>query len=301
MASPLLIDQPDDEYIRMPSGLLLPRDVAEAEVRKWNRLTCVDLFAGCGGFSLGMIRAGFHVLAGMDNDATAAITYTYNLGAYPGFQFHFASDEDAARLEKEMAKNLKTTKEGVTYLKGEFGDKIPFHAGAAYMAHTSYRTDLGPELPVPHFFFGDVRKFTGKQILKAIGLEIGELDCIVGGPPCQGFTHANAKRNVMDPRNSLVFEFARLVCEIRPKTMVMENVPGILNMVTPEGVPVMDQLCRVLEDGGFGNVDGFRQSLEQQSGRIGLFRGSKKKGRKSIEDDKPKPEPAQQILFGRSA
>ena len=43
------------------------------------------------------------------------------------------------------------------------------------------------------------------------------------------------KQNVMDPRNSLVFGFARLVFDINPKTMMFENVPDIVNMVTPDG------------------------------------------------------------------
>ena len=82
----------------------------------------------------------------------------------------------------------------------------------------------------------------------------------MGGPPCQGFSTAG-KRQVMDPRNSLVFEFVRLVCEMQPKTMVFENVPGILDMVTPEGVPVVDQMCRLLEEGDFGPYETLRKAM----------------------------------------
>lgn len=53
------------------------------------------------------------------------------------------------------------------------------------------------------------------------------------------------QRNVMDPRNSLVFEFRRLVLEVSPKTFVMENVPGLLSMVTAEGVPVIHHVVPV--------------------------------------------------------
>ncbi|MBU6429933.1 MAG: DNA cytosine methyltransferase, partial [Cyanobacteria bacterium REEB65] len=90
-------------------------------------------------------------------------------------------------------------------------------------------------------------------------------DLVAGGPPCQGFSTAG-QRNVMDPRNSLVFEFARIIIEIQPKTMVFENVPGLVSMTTPEGIPVLDALCRVFEDGGFGAYEALRNSLLTSSG-----------------------------------
>lgn len=67
----------------------------------------------------------------------------------------------------------------------------------------------------------------GVEVLKAVGLEPGELDLLVGGTPCQGFSKAG-KREVMDPRNSLVFEYAGLITEMMPKSIVMENVPGVV-------------------------------------------------------------------------
>ena len=97
-----------------------------------------------------------------------------------------------------------------------------------------------------HFFLWDMRNLSGARILGAPGLEPGEVDIVAGGPPCQGFSVAG-KRDVMDPRNRLVFEFARLVVEIAPKTFVMENVPGIQSMRTAEGIPVIEPLS---VDGG---------------------------------------------------
>lgn len=54
----------------------------------------------------------------------------------------------------------------------------------------------------------------------------GEIDAIVGGPPCQGFSTIG-KRLVDDTRNRLVFDFYRLVSAVRPRYFVMENVPGM--------------------------------------------------------------------------
>jgi len=74
----------------------------------------------------------------------------------------------------------------------------------------------------------DVSKLTGKSLLELAGLKGGELDGLIGGPPCQGFSYMG-KRNVDDDRNDLFYHFFRLVEEIAPAFFVAENVPGILS------------------------------------------------------------------------
>lgn len=231
------IDYPD-KYYQHRSGLFLLGE---------KRPTCIDFFAGCGGLSLGMMQAGFEVVAGVEWEEAAALTYMVNLGTYP-IDIHYSSPEDKERLNSFLEKEIERHKprEGSVY-------RMPF-PGTGWIA--SEPTTPG----VSHFFFGDVRKFTGQQILDAIGVKKGEIDCVIGGPPCQGFSTAG-RREVMDPRNSLVFDFARLILEIWPKTFVFENVPGILSMVTPEGIPVVDAFCRILQDGGFGTMNALKKSL----------------------------------------
>lgn len=62
----------------------------------------------------------------------------------------------------------------------------------------------------------------------------GELDCMAGGPPCQGFSRNRAFRHdddgafVDDPRNHLYWHFFEYVEHFRPKVVLMENVPEIL-------------------------------------------------------------------------
>jgi DNA (cytosine-5)-methyltransferase 1 len=121
--------------------------------------------------------------------------------------------------------------------------------------------------PCEVFFYGDVTKLKGSEILAA--LDRDEVDVVVGGPPCQGFSKANSKTEAEkrhDPRNLLVFEFVRLVLECHAKSMVMENVPQITKMLTAEGVPIIDALTRILEDGGFGGYDALRKSLLASAG-----------------------------------
>lgn len=74
----------------------------------------------------------------------------------------------------------------------------------------------------------DISGLTGAELLKQAKLEIGELDGLVGGPPCQGFSTIGS-RDVLDPRNDLFVKFFKLVKETKPKFFVAENVLGILN------------------------------------------------------------------------
>jgi DNA (cytosine-5)-methyltransferase 1 len=67
-------------------------------------------------------------------------------------------------------------------------------------------------------------------IRQQLGLEPGELDVLVGGPPCQGFSINAPERFLDDPRNKLFKHYAKFLAEFRPKTFVFENVPGLLSL-----------------------------------------------------------------------
>jgi DNA (cytosine-5)-methyltransferase 1 len=58
----------------------------------------------------------------------------------------------------------------------------------------------------------------------------GEVDLIAGGPPCQGFSGYNRFRGPEDPRNSLVETYLSFVDLLLPRYVLMENVPGMLQM-----------------------------------------------------------------------
>lgn len=96
---------------------------------------------------------------------------------------------------------------------------------------------------------GDLCGIAGRTILKEAGLDVGETDVLIGCPPCQGFTRM--RRRFLeddDPRNRLVFIFAERVAEIRPKVVLFENVPGILQ--TREGW-YFEVLLKALERNGY--------------------------------------------------
>lgn len=83
-----------------------------------------------------------------------------------------------------------------------------------------------PELPADRLIQGDI-----KEILDDIGSYIeGDIDVVVGGPPCQGFSEANRQRVIDEPRNKLYKYFVGAVERIAPKVVVMENVKGMLKV-----------------------------------------------------------------------
>lgn len=74
-------------------------------------------------------------------------------------------------------------------------------------------------------FCGDIKEITEEIINR----ELAEVDVIIGGPPCQGFSAANRyDREADDPRNKLFFEFLKFITILKPKAFVIENVKEIL-------------------------------------------------------------------------
>lgn len=71
----------------------------------------------------------------------------------------------------------------------------------------------------------DVREVSGRDLLAEA--KVGEVDLLAGGPSCQGFS-THGKRLADDPRNFLYKEFLRVVEDLRPATVLMENVKGLL-------------------------------------------------------------------------
>ncbi|ELY4057550.1 DNA cytosine methyltransferase [Cronobacter sakazakii] len=80
--------------------------------------------------------------------------------------------------------------------------------------------------PKSRHFMEDVSTINGQELLNSIGLS--HLDCLIGGPPCQGFSSIG-KGEVFDKRNELYLHFFRLISEIQPSFFLAENVPGIMN------------------------------------------------------------------------
>ena len=148
-------------------------------IKRHRKLTAVDLFAGPGGMTTGLVAAGYRVIGAVEIDAKAAATYRAN--------------------HKRV-----------------------------------------------HVFRKDIRKLTVKYVMKVLGLKPGDLDLLAGCPPCQGFstlTTLNGSLSVDDPRNDLIDDYVRFVRVMRPKALLMENVPGLLR--DPRMVNALEDLERL--------------------------------------------------------
>lgn len=75
----------------------------------------------------------------------------------------------------------------------------------------------------------DIQKVSAEQILEMCNMSADDVDVIIGGPPCQGFS-VSGKRMIDDERNKLYKSFVELVANIKPKVFVMENVPGLIRL-----------------------------------------------------------------------
>ena len=129
-----------------------------------HRYSLLDLYAGCGGLSLGLKAAGMTVTWANEIWGPAATTYR---AVHPDVPLVSIRSEDV--LSEMLAKDSKLPRSG-------------------------------------------------------------EIDIVIGGPPCQGFSGWNRYRHAFDPRNSQVEIFAQIVIHLRPAVALMENVTGILSI-----------------------------------------------------------------------
>ncbi len=84
--------------------------------------------------------------------------------------------------------------------------------------------------PGARFVGGSIQDVSAAQLLEGSGVGPGELDVLVGGPPCQGYSYYNHGRGEHDPRAGLFREYLRIVEGLRPRWLVMENVAGITSV-----------------------------------------------------------------------
>jgi DNA (cytosine-5)-methyltransferase 1 len=75
----------------------------------------------------------------------------------------------------------------------------------------------------------DISTLSPEAVQNMIGSRPGEIDVIIGGPPCQSFSTAGKRGTIQDHRGTLLWDFLRFVEYFRPKFFLMENVRGLLS------------------------------------------------------------------------
>ena len=76
---------------------------------------------------------------------------------------------------------------------------------------------------------GNVSELDPRKVMADLGLGVGELDLLVGGPPCQTFSTTGKRGTVQDPRGTLLWQFLRFIEQLQPKMFAMENVRGLMS------------------------------------------------------------------------
>lgn len=104
-----------------------------------------------------------------------------------------------------------------------------FHSVLGAEIHPVYAKTYSINHPKTFVFNEDIYKISPEKILELANLKRGELDLLAGGPPCQGFSINAPVRNNDDKRNILFKEFIRIASYIKPKALIIENVPGIVS------------------------------------------------------------------------
>lgn len=171
----------------------------------------IELFAGCGGMSLGIESMGFKRIFANELSPMAAATYAYNLihGKAPPSE----NPEDwFTRLYSPDAK-VGYRADPRAYLK----------KGVSLTAVEELQKLNGG------MFVGGINQLNQalQKLSPALLNNIG-LDVLSGGPPCQSFSLAG-QREKENARNNLPFEFAKCAALLRPKVVLLENVSGILS------------------------------------------------------------------------
>ena len=93
----------------------------------------------------------------------------------------------------------------------------------------------------------DIKDFSLIDLTTDLGLKEGDVDIIVGGPPCQAYSTVG-KRLIDDPRGKLFQDYFRILQELRPKLFVFENVKGLLSI---QKGGLIRQICELFESIGY--------------------------------------------------
>ena len=120
--------------------------------------------------------------------------------------------------------------------------------------------------PRTHLIEGDVRKVQKEDIAEYIN---GEVDGIIGGPPCQSWSEAGALRGINDERGKLFYDYIRILRDFQPKFFLAENVSGMLANRHSEAV---QNILSLFEETGYDvtmtlvNAKDYGVAQERKSG-----------------------------------
>ena len=187
------------------------------------KLKHIELFAGCGGMSLGLEAAGYDLIFANELSPMAAETFAFNF-----------FDEDLDDLAKKQGQServiwINSRYENLTERLRENPLEFPEFGDEGF-------SDLSDDIDSydGKLLIGSIRDLnallsTSEELGSALHNSFGrgELTLVSGGPPCQSFSMAGARKKDCD-KNTLPWEFVSFVNHTKPKFALLENVTGIL-------------------------------------------------------------------------
>jgi DNA (cytosine-5)-methyltransferase 1 len=211
------------------------------KIGKGKVLTHVSLFSGCGGLDCGFAKSGIQTRVMIEWDHSACETLRAN------FLWEY--------LQKRTEGHWETPDGKIHHGNMYIGDKTKDGIKLKYVAERptwKNKEEMKKQInwyhdEEPVIMERDIRSVTSEEILKNARLGIGECGIVSGGFPCQGFSMAG-KRIIDDPRNSLYKEFVRIVDDIKPASIMGENVQGIVSMAQGR---VIHQICEDFANCGY--------------------------------------------------
>jgi len=114
-------------------------------------------------------------------------------------------------------------------LQGDFEILACVENDEAACSTISANADNGNFAGSPRVFCRDLFDFSPEELMSEIGIKPGELDLLIGGPPCQSFSTAGRRESVQDRRGTLLWRYLEFVSALKPKTFVIENVRGLMS------------------------------------------------------------------------
>ncbi|MDP3087049.1 MAG: DNA cytosine methyltransferase [Methylotenera sp.] len=185
----------------------------------------IELFAGCGGLSLGLKSVGFDLVMANELSPMAAESYAFN----------FFNEDLQSQAESKSPKLKKTLWLSSQFELSELKQRLRENP-KAYPELGKGKTDIAADgsnlkgslvvgsIVDLNFWLQQKPEVTAE--LKG-GFGKGGVDLVSGGPPCQSFSMAGLRKQDCE-KNSLPWEFVKFAQTVQPKLVVLENVTGIL-------------------------------------------------------------------------
>jgi DNA (cytosine-5)-methyltransferase 1 len=185
----------------------------------------IELFAGCGGLSLGLKSVGFDLIIANELSPMAAESYAFN----------FFKEDLQAQSESKTPKLKKTLWLSSQYEKADLKLRLRENP-KKFPTLSEGKTDIAinglnlkGSLIVGSIVDLNIWLQQRPKVVDDLknGFGTGSIDLISGGPPCQSFSMAGLRKKDCE-KNSLPWEFVKFAQAIQPKLIILENVTGIL-------------------------------------------------------------------------